>query len=429
MFITAQNRIALISVDGDPATANDSYEAGDQDRYIWQIGEALANLGWHVDMFTRCSQINQPAVVQHGPYCRTIRLTAGPLNFIPGDELFEYLPEFVQAFQDFQQREGVQYALVHTHHWLSAWVGMELKQHQPLAQVHTYHSLGVVDQAVANGPMIATRRLAVEKACLETAERVIATSPQEAVDLRLLVSSRGAIEMIPYGMDIEQFGTTRRLAARQQLGIAPDAKLVLYVGQFDRCKGIEMLVRAVAMSIHRGQSNLKLMITGGSCPGQSDGIERERMEKLVADFQLTELTSFPGQVEQADLPLYYAAADVCVVPSHDEPFGLVAVEAMASRTPVVASQVGGLRYTIVPGVTGFLVPPKDEAAFALAIDRILALPAWRDQLGESGRQRVEAIFSWAGVATSLSELYTRLLLPTTPTASRELQTSPKLLSA
>jgi len=412
MFVTPENRIALISIDGDPAIAIGQEEAGGQNVYVRQVGEALANLGWQVDMFTRRSSVEQPAIVQHNPCCRTIRLEAGPLEFMPRDQLFEHLPEFVHAFQDFQQREGYQYPLVHTNYWLSSWVGMELKQRQPLVQVHTYHSLGAVKyQTVPDVPLIATKRLAVEKACLETAERIVATSPQEAEHMRTLVSSQGAIEMIPCGTDIEQFGTVRRLAARQQLGIAPEAKVVFYVGRFDQRKGIETLVRAVALSEHRGPrgDNLRLIIGGGSRPGKSDGIERERIEQLVADLDLAELTTFPGRIEHADLPLYYAAADVCVVPSHYEPFGLVAIEAMASRTPVVASQVGGLRYTVVPGVTGFLVPPRDEVAFATAIDRIVALPAWRDHLGELGRRRVKAMFSWTGVAARLSELYTQLL--------------------
>ncbi|CAA9577190.1 Glycosyl transferase, group 1 [uncultured Synechococcales cyanobacterium] len=410
MFITAQNRIALISVDGDPAVAIGQEEAGGQNVYVRQVGEALAELGWQVDMFTRRSSIEQPAVVQHGPQCRTIRLAAGPPEFMTRDNLFEHLPEFIRAFQDFQQREGFQYSLVHTNYWLSAWVGMQLKKRQPLVQVHTYHSLGAVKyQSVTEVPRIAAQRLAVEKSCLETVDRVVATSPQEAEHMRSLVSSQGAIEMIPCGTDIAQFGTVRRSAARQQLGIAPNAKLVFYVGRFDQRKGIETLARAVAMSEHRRQGNLQLIIGGGSRPGKSDGIERERIEELVADLDLTELTTFPGRIEHSNLSLYYAAADVCVVPSHYEPFGLVAIEAMASRTPVVASQVGGLRYTVVSGVTGFLVPPQDEIAFATAIDRVLALPRWRDHMGELGRHRVEAMFSWTGVATRLSDLYTQLL--------------------
>jgi len=124
---------------------------------------------------------------------------------------------------------------------------------------------------------------------------------------------------------------------------------------------------------------------------------------------MNEFTILPGRLSQEILPTYYAAADVCVVPSHYEPFGLVAIEAMASSTPVVASNVGGLQFTVVPEVTGLLAPPRDVAAFAAAIDRILLNPQWRDELGEAGRKRVETKFSWDGVATQLNQLYSEIL--------------------
>jgi glycosyltransferase involved in cell wall biosynthesis len=287
---------------------------------------------------------------------------------------------------------------------------MELRKHQSLIQLHTYHSLGAVKYRTTNNlPAIASMRLATEKACLETADRVVATSPQEAEDMRRLVSKKGAIEVIPCGTDIKRFGGIQRSEARQQLGIAPDAKVVFYVGRFDPRKGIETLVRAVAKSSLRGQANLQLIIGGGSRPGQSDGIERDRIEGIVNQLGLSEITTFPGQLGNTNLHLYYAAADVCVIPSHYEPFGLVTLEAMASEIPVVASKVGGLQFTVVPEVTGLLVPPKDEEAFAHAIDRILVNPDWANQLGQAGRQRVEIAFSWDSVASTLSSLYTKLL--------------------
>ncbi|MBD2744366.1 glycosyltransferase [Coleofasciculus sp. FACHB-1120] len=413
MLLTDKNRIALISVDGDPAVEIGQEEAGGQNVYVREIGLALAEQGWQVDMFTRRSTAEQLDVVQHTPNCRTIRLVAGPAQFMSRDRLFGYLPEFVEQFQAFQQREGWEYTLLHTNYWLSSWVGMELKKHQPLIQVHTYHSLGAVKyRTVSDIPAIASTRLVVEKACLETVDRVIATSPQEEGQMRSLVSTQGQIEMIPCGTDIVKFGSIERQEARQQLGIATDAKVVLYVGRFDRRKGIETLVRAVNKSSLRKSGDLKLIIAGGSRPGQSDGIERDRIEKIVAEEGIGDLTHFPGRLEDSDLPFYYSAADVCVVPSHYEPFGLVAIEAMANRTPVVASNVGGLQFTVVPEVTGLLVPPKDEVAFAQAIDRILADPDWRDQLAQIGRQRVEIAFSWNSVALRLSHLYTKLLCQT-----------------
>ncbi|MCG6134462.1 MAG: glycosyltransferase [Nostoc sp. LLA-1] len=410
MFQSTRDRIALISVDGDPAIEIGQEEAGGQNVYVRQVGEALGKLGWQVDMFTRRSNPAQAAIVQHSSNCRTIRLKAGPVEFIGRDNLFDYLPEFVTQFQQFQQREGFRYSLIHTNYWLSSWVGMELKKLQPLIQVHTYHSLGAVKyRSVGDVPVIAAQRLAVEQACLETVDRVIATSPQERKHLRILVSRKGQIEMIPCGTDIGHFGGISRSVAREKLGIAPDAKMVLYVGRFDRRKGIETLVRAVAESSLRGKANLQLVIGGGSRPGQSDGIERDRIANIVNQLGLQDCTTFPGRLDDTTLPLYYAAADVCVIPSHYEPFGLVAIEAMASEIPVVASNVGGLQFTVVREVTGLLAPPKHEVAFADAIDRILTNPSWRDRLGAAGRQRVEIAFSWNTVASHLTNLYTHLL--------------------
>lgn len=417
MFSLDEKHIALVSVHGDPAIEIGKEEAGGQNVYVRQVGEALAQQGWQVDMFTRKASEDQPAVVEHAPNCRTIRIVAGPQKFIPRDELFEYLPEFVQGLREFQKQSGIYYPLVHTNYWLSSKVGMELKKLQPIKQVHTYHSLGAVKyQNVSTIPLIASTRLAVEKTCLETAERIVATSPQEQEHMRTLVSQKGNIDIIPCGTDIRRFGSLSKQEARQKLGIDPDTKLVFYVGRFDPRKGIETLVRAVGQSQLRGQANLRLVIGGGSRPGQSDGLERDRIESIVAELGLQEITTFPGRLGDEDLPMYYAAADVCVVPSHYEPFGLVAIEAMACGTPVIASDVGGLQYTVVSEETGLLAPPKDEAAFATAIDRILSDPDWRDQLGQAARKRVETHFSWNGVAAQLSNLYETLLSEPAKTA-------------
>jgi glycosyltransferase involved in cell wall biosynthesis len=194
--------------------------------------------------------------------------------------------------------------------------------------------------------------------------------------------------------------------------------VVLYVGRFDRRKGIETLVRAIAQSSLRGNGDIRLIIAGGYRPGESDGIERDRIQRIVEDLGLGSITTFPGRLTESDLPIYYAAANLCVVPSHYEPFGLVAIEAMACRTPVVASAVGGLQFTVIPEVTGLLAPPQDEAAFAQAIDRILSNPAWGDELGQMARQRVEIAFSWDSVASTLGCLYNKLLSQTAPVSPK-----------
>lgn len=409
MISLTKKRIALISVDGDPSVEIGKEEAGGQNLYVRQVGEALAKQGWQVDMFTRSSDRQQASIVQHSPNCRTIRLVAGPQEFIPRDELYGYLPIFVQEFQKFQLESGCEYPLVHTNYWLSSWVGMELKKSQPLLQVHTYHSLAAVKyKSVSTIPTIAKTRLQVEKTLLETADRVVATSPQEKEHMRSLVSSKGNIDIISCGTDIEQFGSIARSTARRELGIAPETKVVLYVGSFDPQSGIETLVRAVSLSAVP-KADLKLIIGGGWRAGESEGKERDRIGSIVKELGLSDITSFPDGLSRDILPAYYAAADVCAVPSHYEPLGLVALEAMACGTPVIASDVGGLKYTVVPQETGLLAPPKNEAVFADAIDRLLGDSLWRQQLGHRARQRVETYFSWDRIASQLSQLYTQLL--------------------
>lgn len=402
--------IALISDHGDPAAEIGKEEAGGQNVYVRRVGEALAKLGWQVDMFTRKTRAEDPAIVQHSPHCRTIRLVAGPQEFVPRDELFNYMPEFVEAFQKFQSEEGSNYPLVHTNYWMSAWAGLQLKETSNIQLVHTYHSLGAVKyQAVKTRPAIADTRLTIEQQILEQAHCIVATSPQEEEALRSLVSQQGQIEVIPCGTDIENFHTIPKLEARTKLGFKLNEEIVLYVGRFDLRKGIETLVKAFSQLSEPSRSNLKLVIVGGSDPDHSDGHERERIEKMVHELGLAEQTVFAGQIGHDLLPLYYTAADVCVIPSHYEPFGLVAIEAMACGTPVVASAVGGLRFTVVPEETGLLVSPQDVDGFAQSIDRILSDELWARKLRRQAPIRVQQNFSWTSVAARLSDLYRRLL--------------------
>ncbi len=412
MKAITKKHIALISVHGDPAIEIGREEAGGQNVYVRQVGEALARLGWQVDMFSRKLSADQETIVQHNDNCRTIRLTAGPVEFVPRDQGFQYLPDFVDQLIKFQKEAGINYDLVHTNYWLSGWVGMELKKRQGTKQVHTYHSLGVIKyNTIENIPLVASQRLLVEKQVLETAERIVATSPQEQEHMRSLVSQKGEINIIPCGTDIKRFGSVERQAARETLGIDPETKVALYVGRFDPRKGIETLVRAVRESKFYESKQLQLIIGGGCTPGNSDEQERNRIAGIVNELGMSECTSFPGCLSRETLPVYYAAADVCVVPSHYEPFGLVAIEAMACGTPVVASDVGGLQFTVVNEETGLLVPPQNVPAFNHAIDRILSNSPWQQELGKGAKKRVINKFSWNGVASELDQLYTQILQP------------------
>lgn len=410
MFSPIKKHIALISVHGDPAVEIGKEEAGGQNVYVRQVGQALAQQGWLVDMFTRKANSQQAEIVQHSPNCRTIRLTAGPEEFVPRDDIFTFLPEFVDKFLQFQQENQINYSIVHTNYWLSAWVGMQLKKTLDIKQVHTYHSLGAVKyKSVTTIPMIATTRLSTEKAVLESADRIVATSPQEREHMRTLVSQKGKIDIVPCGTDISHFGSISRVKAREKLAIDPDTRVILYVGRFDKRKGIETLVRAVGQCQIRKNNKLKLIIGGGFRPGHSDGQEYDRIVDIVNELGLNDITIFPGRLSREILPTYYTAADIAVVPSHYEPFGLVTIEAMGCGTPVIGSDVGGLQFTIKSEETGLLCPPKDDAAFAAAIDRILSQPEWRNKIGTNARKRVEEMFSWDGVASQLSNLYVELI--------------------
>ncbi|GAB4132079.1 MAG: glycosyltransferase family 1 protein [Cyanobacteria bacterium J069] len=404
--------IALILVHNDPALEFQREEASGSRVYVRQLSEALAKLGWQVDVFTRKTNPDDPAIVQHSPHCRTIRLVAGPQEFIPRDRLLEHMPAFVEAFRKFQTKDGFHYPLVHTHYWLAGWVGLQLKQESNIQLLHTYHSLAAVKYAgMAQKPPVADHRLAVERHTLVGANCVVATSPQEQETLRELVATPGNVQIIPGGTDLDVFHQMSRSEARSALSLSPSESVVLHVGRFDPRKGIETLVRACAQVQHLealAQKPLRLLLVGAADDADSLA-ERDRIQSLVAELGLNVITEFVGQVGHDRLPLYYTAADVCVVPSQFEPFGLVALESMACGTPVVASDVGGLRFAVVPEETGLLVAPQDVDGFAGAIARILSDDLWAYRLRRQASLRVQQNFSWGAVAARLSDLYRRLL--------------------
>jgi D-inositol-3-phosphate glycosyltransferase len=408
--IPTRQSIALISEHGDPAADIGREEAGGQNVYVRKVGESLAKMGWQVDMFTRKANATDDTIVQHSPHCRTIRLQAGPEKFISRDNLFEHMPEFVASFLKFQAKDGGNYPLIHTNYWMSGWVGLQIKQVSNIQLIHTYHSLGAVKYQSIKKPPSAQNRLAVERQILEQANCVVATSPQEQEHLRSLVSRRGIIEMIPCGTDVDTFHLIPKADARASVGFLPQEKVVLYVGRFDPRKGIETLVRAFAELSKKTKSStlqvpLRLVIVGGCQEGGTDADEKERIESLVKDLGIEVQTTFAGRIGHERLAAYYTAADVCVIPSHYEPFGLVAIEAMACGTPVIASDVGGLKFTVVPGETGLLVPPQDVSGFAMAIEEVLSGQHWSTHVRQQAADWVHQNFSWIGVAAQLSDLY------------------------
>ncbi|MEC4983803.1 MAG: glycosyltransferase [Oscillatoria sp. PMC 1068.18] len=392
--------IALISIQADPASEKVKETALGQSVYVRQVGEALCKLGWQVDIFTRKTNPEDLTIVEHSPHCRTIRLVAGAETEIPDRDLIAYLPEFVQALQKFAK--GTSYPIVQTHDRLSGWVGLQLQQASNVQLIHTYHAPSAISDT----------QISLERQILEQANRIVATNPQELDILANLVPQREGIELIPCGTDVENFYAMPKTEAKTKLGFDPNQQIVLYVGQFAAHKGIDTLVRAFAQCRENNSKlarNCRLVLVGGGRANDSEDSERQKIAQLVRELGLENSTQFAGRVGHDLLPFYYTAADVCVIPSYYEPYGLVAIEAMACGTPVVASAIGGLKFTVMESETGLLVPPQDTEAFASAIARILTDHVWARTLRRQASVRVQENFSWASVAIKLSDLYRRLL--------------------
>ncbi len=399
--------IALISIPTDLGPAAGPLPETGQDIYVRQLADALVGLGWQVDVFTLRQHPAQQTLREPTPHQRWICLGDLPQGEDGrADRVFEVLPAFLAEFEKFQTKQGSQYPLIHTNGWLAAWVGLQLKQRRSLQVVHTPHTQGTES---GEGAAIA-QRLHIEREILRVADQVVATSPREADQLQRLEPS-ARIEVVPCGTDTVNFRPLVRSEARQLLGLAETAPVLVYVGRIERSKRIDTLVRAFhAWLTAHPDPSARLMLVGSRDVDREAVIETARIEALVAELGLTARVRWTGYVEPTWLPLYYSAADVCVIPSEDERFGLPALEAIACGTPVVASDVGGLRFTVVPQHTGLLVPPGDVDGFARAIAEVLRHDLWTERLRRQGGSALDAQFTWPGVAAQLSDRYRRCLV-------------------
>ncbi|HEY9720850.1 MAG TPA: glycosyltransferase [Oscillatoriaceae cyanobacterium] len=395
--------MALVSVHGDPLLPLGAEEAGGQNVYVREVALALAERGHHVDVFTRGRDCATPEVLPLGN-ARVVRLPAGPRGFISRNQLFRFLPEFTDELRHFAA--GRRYDVLHTNYWLSGWVGRRLAEGWETPQAHTHHSLGAVKYAAAGKiPTVGRQRLEVESHLI-AGTTVVATSPQDIACMERYYQRRPRSVIVPCGVNASRFVPQDQAACRATLGLPQDVPLVAYVGRFDPQKGIDTLVRAAKLASEKHP--VHLVLAGGFEPGAGDSNEYERIRALVEELGLGDRTTFLGRQEQARLPLVYGAADLCVVPSHYESFGLVAIEAMGCGTPVVASEVGGLRYTVIHRETGLLVPPRNDEAFAGAITLLLDDPALRARMGAAGARLVQRVFTWDAVAERLEGLYQSL---------------------
>jgi D-inositol-3-phosphate glycosyltransferase len=385
--------------------------------FIRAAAERVAANGVDVDVFTRCRGLDLPEVQSLGGRSRLIQVKAGPCAPVPKDELPRYLPEFLGGLLSRERLEDGGYDLVHSHYWLSGWVGRSAKEIWGVPLVASFHTLGKVkNYSLALGEKAESPgRLSGEERVIAEADRLVAATPSEAAQLvGLYRADPGRIRIVPPGVDHILFSPRPRDEARARLHLV-GVRLLVFVGRLQAHKGPDLAVRALAEAIARdpvGTADVVLAIVGGPS-GSGHGAEVARLIDLAAALGVGErVMLFPPQ-PQARLADFYSAAEAVLVPSRSESFGLVALEAQACGTPVVAAAVGGLRFVIENGVTGYLVEGHDPADHA---DRILALlddPAAAGRMGAAAIER-SMRFSWESTANEMLSVYQELFAAAVP---------------
>lgn len=404
-------RAAQISVHTSPLATLGGTDAGGMNVYVRELACNVARLGVPVDVFTRRTSPDTPEVVSPCDGVNVVAISAGPAAPVGKNDLFRHLPEFAANMALYSLREGVRYDAVHAHYWLSGWAAHLVRRYWDTPFVQMFHTTAHMKNAVAGAADRETdERGRIERRLLSLADSIIAANPDERADLVWRMGAANEkVCTIPPGVDLDLFRPHDRAACRERYGLAFDERVVLFCGRIDPIKGIDVLIDAVALLAEdpATPTPLVLFIGGDFDANGSPTGPLANVIARVAELGLSERFRFLGSLPQDELPLAYGAADVVAVPSRYESFGLVAVEALASGTPVVAARVGGLKFTIDEGVSGLLVRMGSASALAEGLGAVLRDDAFRADLAAGARPSVER-FSWPAVAASVLTVYRRL---------------------
>jgi D-inositol-3-phosphate glycosyltransferase len=401
-------RVAVLSVHTCPLAALGGKETGGMNVYVRELARELARMHVRADIFTRSQNRDIPRVSAIGDEVRVVHLPAGPEAPMARERVYAHLDEFVDGVEAFRIAHGLEYDLLHAHYWLSGAVGLALRERWGVPLVQMFHTLGrLKNDATRNGaehePAL---RIAEETRIVAVADRLVAAT---VVERAHLVSHYGAdaarIAVIPCGVDTALFAPGDQAAARRSLGLDGRPRL-LYVGRLAPIKGLETLLDGMARLRARGNPG-QLCIVGGDADEPLDGHEGELRARL-SRLDLGDTVTFVGAQPQERLRAWYVAADATVLPSYYESFGMVALEAMACGSPVVASRVGGLQTTVRDRVTGLLVPDHDAAALADTLEHVLDDADLRWRLGREG-VRWAAQHRWPCVAEAVCREYASLV--------------------
>jgi D-inositol-3-phosphate glycosyltransferase len=402
--------VAVFSLHTSPLDQPGTGDSGGMNVYIRAVAERLAAQGVQVDVFTRCRGRNVPDVEEILPGHRLIQVQAGPCAPVPKEELPRFLPAFLGQVLERQRHEGAGYDVVHSHYWLSGWIGRSAKEIWGVPLVASFHTLGKVKNfalARGEGPESGVR-LAGEERVIEQADRILSATPAEAQHLVALYGADpDRIRVVPPGVDHGVFFPRAREEAKARLHLS-GARLVLFVGRLQPHKGPDVAITSLAEAVSRDPEatrDVVLAVVGG--PSGRTATERDEVSRLMdlaaASGVGDRVMFFPPQ-PQLRLADFYAAAEVVLVPSRSESFGLVALEALACGTPVVAAATGGLRFVVAEGETGFLVEGWDPADYAERLLRLLADPASARKMGEAAVGRALR-FSWDATAADILSVY------------------------
>ncbi len=402
-------RVASISVHTSPLATLGGKDAGGMNVYVRELSCHTAELGLPVDVFTRRTDLTTPEIVEICPGVNLISISAGPPTPLDKNQLFELLPEFAEQMVLYSLRAGVRYDVIHAHYWLSGWTAHLLRRYwnAPFSLMFhtTAHMKNIVSPETEHETIL---RSQIEEKLVGLADSLIAANPDEAADLIWRQRCDSAkICTIPPGVDTQLFQPLDRARCRSELGIDAGEQVVLFVGRIDPIKGLDTLLET-AKYLEASGSPARIHLVGGDLDDRGQPIgQLERLVERSRTLGVEDRLVLWGSQPQNRLPIFYSAADVVTVPSRYESFGLVAVEAMACGTPVVASRAGGLIFTVEDGRTGYLVPIGDDNAHGRRILELLDDKAKRESFGHSARASALR-FSWRAVAQSIQHVYERL---------------------
>ena len=381
-------RIAMVSEHASPLATLGGVDAGGQNVHVADLARALGGLGAEVVVHTRR---DDPALAAMVDFARNVvvhHVDAGPAAPVPKDQLLPFMPAFTDVLHDAWQSQRPD--VVHSHFWMSGLAALGAAQPLGIPVAHTYHALGVVKRRHQGVHDTSPRpRIATEQMLATDVDRVVATTADEALELVALGADLDRITVVPCGVDLDRFRPDGPVALRSDLR----RRRVVVVSRLVERKGIGNVIAAVAEL-----PGVELVIAGGPPAAMLEEDEEAlRFQSLAESLGIADRVELRGAVPREAVPALLRSADVVACGPWYEPFGLVAVEAMACGVPVVASAVGGLAETVADGVTGTLVPPRDPAAIATALGRLLDDEGQRRTMGAAGLRRATR-FGWGRIA-------------------------------